>query len=162
VGYLPRKLDRDRARRAAREISETALDARPWEATPDRPPSTPCLVRFASRDKHPVSQRGRGIFSAAYAALRDPELPHEVAERLRAELDWFNESLHGPDVEDARAIFFFKSTARACMQHIWSLVHGLRDAGLWIEMQTLRNPGQVVYEDEHQVAVVPWTDKPVL
>ncbi len=53
-----------------------------------------------------------------------------------------------------RAVFLFKSSATECMRQIWSLVHALRDAGLWVEMQTVENPGRSVYEDEFQIAVV--------
>lgn len=34
----------------------------------------------------------------------------------------------------------------------------LRDEGVIVEMQTIERPGRVVYEDAHQLAVVPWSD----
>jgi hypothetical protein len=47
------------------------------------------------------------------------------------------------------------------MAHIWILLHARREADVWVEMQTCVNPGRVVYEDEHQIAAVPWADKPI-
>jgi hypothetical protein len=44
------------------------------------------------------------------------------------------------------------------MRRIWHLIHGLRDAGVWVEMQTFKKPGAVLYEDAHQIAVIPWAD----
>ncbi|MBL8862416.1 MAG: hypothetical protein JNK02_10435 [Planctomycetes bacterium] len=38
----------------------------------------------------------------------------------------------------------------------------LRDAGVAVEMQAVANPGLVGYEEEHQVAVVPWQDRQAL
>jgi hypothetical protein len=44
------------------------------------------------------------------------------------------------------------------MKHIWTLAHALREAGVWVEMQTISRPGRIVYRDEQQVAVLPWAD----
>lgn len=103
--------------------------------------------------------RRRGIFSAAYDTLAEDDLDPHVAERMRADLEWFSEHLAVPKLAEPRAIFLFKTGAKECMRHVWSLLHGLRDAGVFAEMQTFANPGRIVYEDKHQVAVMPWVEE---
>jgi hypothetical protein len=158
VGYFPRKLDRARLRRLVRALNDDAVTSRPWEAIPDRPPRTRHFVRFATRDRHPASRRRRGIFSATDQVLRGGDVERDVASRLEAALGWFETNLAVPRLDEDRAVFLFKSNARECMRRIWDLIHGLRDAGVWIEMQTFKKPGAVLYEDAHQIAVIPWAD----
>ncbi len=159
MGYFKRKLSRDRAGREARDRGEEAdASLQRWEAIPDSPPKAICFLRFASRETHPDSRKRKGIFTAAYAALDDPESGHDMVDRLRRDLAWFEVWLPAPEFEEERAVFFFKSSAQDCMHHIWSLLHSLRDAGVWVEMQSFDNPGKVVYEDVHQVAAIPWSD----
>lgn len=44
------------------------------------------------------------------------------------------------------------------MERVWRFREGqLREAGYAAEMQVIEGPGKVVYEDQHQVAVVPWS-----
>lgn len=157
MGYFPRKINRARARDELRELADRA-DARAWELIPSAPPSRARYVRFAALDPHEVTGCRRGIFSAAHDAIGDGGLDAELDARLRAELRWFDWHLDSPDDVDRRAVFFFKSSATECMAHVWSLLHALRDAGVWVEMQTFENPGRVEYEDEHQIAAVPWAD----
>jgi len=158
VGYFKRKLDRSRSRRLVRALNDAAVDGKAWQVIPGRPPRARAFVRFSARDQHEDSGRRRGIFSAAYRALRTHDLDPRLASRLRNELEWFGENLISPDLDHPHAIFLFKSDARACMKHIWALLHDLREAGVWVEMQTFARPGRAIYEDEQQVAVLPWAD----
>jgi hypothetical protein len=158
VGYFKRKLDRARARRLGRALNDHALDARPWETIPARPPKRRGFVRFATHERHPASQRRRGIFDEAYRLLRRDEVDEEIASRLYESLGWFDENLAAPELSDERAVFLFKSDAAECMRQVWTMLHALRDAGIWVEMQTFAKPGKVIYSDEHQVAVIPWAD----
>jgi hypothetical protein len=158
MGYLKRRLDRARCREVVRLLNAEAVDGRPWEAIPDKPPRGRPFVRFSTRNRHPGSGHRRGIFSAAYAVLRKDDTDAELASGVRAGLAWFEDHLAAPDLDEARAIFLFKSQARDCMKQIWSLIESLRDAGVWVEMQTVTKPGRIVYEDEHQVAAIPWAD----
>lgn len=158
MGYFKRKLDRGRSRRLVRALNDAAVDGKAWQAIPERPPRGNRFVRFSARDLHEDSGRRRGIFSAAYRALRSDGIDAKLARRLRTEIDWFCEHLHSPDMDEPRAVFLFKSTARENMRHIWVLLHALRDAGVLVEMQTIAKPGRLVYQDEQQVAVIPWAD----
>ncbi len=158
VGYFKRKLDRGRSRRLVRALNDAAVDGKAWTAIPSAPPRKRGFVRFSARDRHEDSGRRRGIFSAAYRVLRTHELEPRLAAKLRSELAWFGENLISPDLDHARAIFLFKSDARECMKHVWALAHHLREANVWVQMQTFARPGRAVYEDEQQVAVLPWKD----
>jgi len=158
VGYFKRRLDRGQSRRIVRALNDAAVDGKAWDTIPGRPPRTHTFVRFSARDLHEDSGRRRGIFSAAYRVLRSHEVDPHLAAALKAELTWFGDNLTSPDLDHAHAIFLFKSDARECMKHIWTLLHHLREAGVWVEMQTIPRPGRIVYQDEHQIAVLPWGD----
>jgi hypothetical protein len=158
VGYFKRKIDRDRIRRLVRERIEDAADARPWEAIPARPPKTPCFIRFASHRQHPDSHCRQGVFAVTYEVLDAPDLDRHLVDGLRRLLSWFEAHLPIPDIDEPRAIFFFKSESRACMQRVWELLMLLREAGILVDMQTVERPGKIVHEDDYQIAVVPWAD----
>lgn len=158
MGYFKRKLDRGRSHRLVRALNDAAVDGKAWQAIPGKPPRGSTFVRSSARDLHEDSRRRRGIFSAAYRAMHAHELEPRLAGALKAELTWFGEHLTVPDFDEPRAVFLFKSNARECMQRIWKMLHVLREAHVWVEMQTFRKTGRVVYEDRHQVTVIPWAD----
>jgi len=158
VGYFKRKLDRGHSRRLVRGLNDAAVDGKAWEAIPGRPPRAHTFVRFSARDQHQESGRRRGIFAAAYDLLEAEETDPIQAKAVDDALEWFRHELPIPELRDARAIFLFRTEATACMRHIWTLVHALREAGVWVEMQTVPRPGRIVYQDAHQIAVLPWAD----
>jgi hypothetical protein len=158
MGYFKRKLDRARSRRLVRELNDAAVDGKAWQAIPDGPPRAPGFVRFSVNDRHQASGRRRGIFSAACDLLDSAEIDPLHARAVEKALVWFERELHAPRLRNPRAIFLFKTEASACMEHIWTLAHAMREAGVWVEMQTIARPGRIVYRDEQQVAVLPWKD----
>ena len=158
MGYFKRKLDRGRSRRLVRALNDAAVDGKAWQAIPDGPPPGPGFVRFSVQERHAESGRRRGIFSAAYRVLRSPETDRRHAKTIDKALDWFRRELISPKLRNARAIFLFRTEARDCMQHIWTLSDALSKAGVHVEMQTIARPGRIVYRDEQQVAAVPWAD----
>lgn len=158
MGYFRRPIDRGRARREVRDLHEGASEARAWEAIPTEPPPPGRYLRFAARDVHARSLRRRGIFAAAYELRVDCGADADVVRRIDEALAWFDAELPSPSLREPRAIFLFRSSASACIGRIWDLVHALGDANVPVEMQSFENPGRVVYQDEHQIAVVPWSD----
>lgn len=158
MGYFKRKLDRGRSRRALRALASRDGVPIPWESIPDRPPPRPCFLRFSVLELHPGTRKRTGIFAATRLAHRHARGDRQLSHDLEAAVEWFNVHLIVPAVTDERAVFLFKSTARECMRRAWELIGCLRRAGLIVEMQASENPGRVLYEDEHQVAVVPWAD----
>jgi hypothetical protein len=158
MGYFKRKLDRHRARHLVREFNDADVEGKAWEKLPGRPPRRTGFVRFSARDRLQSSGRRRGIFSAAYSVIEEDATDPVHREALRDALEWFERELPVPRISKPRAVFFFRTEAHECMKHIWSLVHALRDMDVWVEMQTFKHPGRIVYEDEHQVAVLPAAD----
>lgn len=158
MGYFQRKIDRARCRLVVRTSNAAASDLDVWTAVPACPPRRGRYVRFSRPEPHPLSGRRSGIFVVTHALLRRKSLDAHVAEGLDSCVDWFNENLRSPDFDEARAIFLFKPDAVACLERIWHLIAYLRQAGIPIEMQSVRKPGRIVYEDEHQVAALPFAD----
>jgi hypothetical protein len=116
-------------------------------------------LRFSVRDRHPRSGRRRGVFNAADALIRARGASDPLSAELERVLDWFGEHLVVPrSVEDPRAIFLFRSSSGECMRRMWELAGLLHAAGWPAEMQVVRRPGMVLYADEHQVAVLPWSE----
>ena len=54
------------------------------------------------------------------------------------------------------ALCWFKDTAKEHLHRIRALVALLQEHGVAVEVRRLRSPGYIVYEDEHQVAAVPF------
>lgn len=165
MGYFPRKIDRSRARRETRALHAEAADAPVWTTLSHVAPARASYLRFATREHHPDSGRRRGFFDAAYALRDDPATDAHVAARLDEILRWFSENLPVPgerELPDERAVFLFKAPVTAGFARAWELAQLLRDAGVWVEMQAFERPGTIVYEDVHQVAVVPHRDEPRL
>lgn len=158
MGYFRRPIDRARSREEARRWMGESFTDIPWAEIPQSPPIKACFVRFSAPALHPASGVRTGLFTATYDLLEDPDTDPIVVQGLRPALDWFNEHLPGPFVDPERSIWFFKSTPTTCMERAWELIHHLREAGVVIEMQSVERPGRIVYEDEFQIAVVPWAD----
>jgi hypothetical protein len=161
MGYFKRRIDRGRARALLRRLdalhqADQEMGARPaWEAIPDEPPKR-CFIRFSVAARHPASGRRQGIFSAVHELLDDPAIDAETERALRDAMRWFNVLLPSPELEEEAAIFLFKSDAGECTRRIWTFVRILGEHGRFCEMQRSERPGRIVYEDEFQVAVVPW------
>ncbi len=121
-------------------------------------------VRFANRSRREAQEGITGVFRAAHV-LRDRGALAEHEEVWLAELDrWFAENLRVPSRLALRgghrqpkiALCWFKDTAQVHLQWIRSLVALLREHGVGVEEKLSAKPGYIVYEDEHQVAAVPF------
>ncbi len=160
VGYFKRKVDRGRSRELVRrlesESSRSPETGPAWESVPARPPRAQCYLRFACTDFDPHSGRRTGIFTAAYDVVARPQLDAVSRAALKSTIRWFEKNVPAPrSVDNAAAIFLFKSGAGACTRRIWDLVRVLDENGIRCAMQVFRDPGLIVQEDEFQVAVIP-------
>jgi hypothetical protein len=160
MGYFPRKRRRGTAREQVRAAHARSVDENWWEhwreAVP--PPSHQrWFLRFSVTAHCDRSGQRSGIFVAA--GLYEDDFADELApsqrDTLATLLNWFSHNLPMPPLDEDRAVFFFKSDATDCARRIWELVHLLRDLGSPPEMVSTRNPGQIVYEDDFQVAAIP-------
>jgi len=163
MGYFRRPIDRGRSKREAESLARQPMPELPWQPIPSSPPAKLCWVRFSSLSKHGESGLRAGLFTTAGEALDSKTIDSTTAAGIQSALDWFNENLAGPDIENPKAVWFFRSTATECMARAWELVHWLREAGAIIEMQTMEGgePGWILFEDQEQIAVIPHPDSDV-
>jgi hypothetical protein len=84
---------------------------------------------------------------------------HE-AERLEAVYEWFNANLPCPPFSSAGwsrdAVSWFKDSANESIARMREIAVLLESHGLLVRTLRSKNPGKVLYEDEHQVVVEEW------
>jgi hypothetical protein len=114
-------------------------------------------LRFVTTRIDKDSHRPQGVFAASYALLDSGHLTPEEREQLRGMIIWFNVNLPTPPkkFDSRRAIFWFKSSAEETIRTVWELVHMLREHGHHVEVHKCRRLGNVVWEDDFQVAAFP-------
>jgi len=122
------------------------------------------FIRFVVSERHAKSNQAQGIFSALYVLEDQGELlPHEKV--WLAELEsWFNEHLRRPSRfawssrpnAPGRAITWLKLSATDHVSRMRELVAFLEHKDVVVEELRTEKPGYIVYEDEHQVAAMPF------
>ena len=171
MGYFRRPI---RRLRCAEEVAEavarqSAIDSGEWREAPSAPPrfgGQTTYLRFAVGRIEPATGRERGIFRGAGNLEASELLSDHDRGRLRRVLRWFNRNLKVPKVT-SNAIFWFKSDATDCIDRVWELVRLLDAHDTLVWMMRCRDPGQIVYDDEFQVAALPqrnrrWRLRPVV
>ena len=114
------------------------------------------FIRFQTRLRCGETGRPAGIFVAAGRVEDRGNVPALTRERLKDVLGWFNRNLAVPKIEDRdwRCLFWFRPESPVIHQ-IWELTWLLEEEGVFVSKVRTRNPGRIVYRDEHQVAAVP-------
>jgi hypothetical protein len=114
-------------------------------------------IRFQTALRCSKTSRPLGIFGAAGRVEDVLDLPDVTRGWLRSTLEWFNENLTFPRLNPGewRSIFWFRDEAQSVVAHVWELIAILRDEGVSVCMQRTSKPGQIVYEDNFQIAAVP-------
>lgn len=97
------------------------------------------------------------IFRAA-GRLRDAyrfnAWQHQV---LEEDFDWFNANLPVPtDLRRGRAVCWFKPEAREAISRVWQIADLIESTGVPVRVYRRPRPGTIVYEDNFQVAALPW------
>jgi hypothetical protein len=113
------------------------------------------FVRLAVPAWHWSSGGGLGIFRVAGDVQNRMRLGEEHDEKLAATLRWFNKRLPCPSLHEPRAIFWFKFSAAECRRRVTHLARHLRSLGVEVVITETNMPGEVVYEDDFQVAAIP-------
>jgi hypothetical protein len=123
-------------------------------ATPPAP--KPCrYVRLTVDHIHEESHQLAGIFAATYELLDSGRLTASQIEYFDWILEWFHDNLRIPrTLMTPRGMFWFKSSATGCIDVVWGLARLLRVHGVDVRMMVTRDPGNIVYEDKHQIAAV--------
>ena len=123
-------------------------------------------LRFVVAEHDATSQQPLGVFQALYRLRRAGELAaHEDAWFAEIE-EWFARHLkrprrltetRRPNAPD-RAISWIKASAVDHVSRMRELVSLLEHKGLTVEELRTVRPGYVVYEDEFQVATIPFAE----
>ena len=121
-------------------------------------------VRFVTGTIDEYSHVRRGVFQAVADLVDNNELPPHELEELQAVRAWFNRYLDAPDRFSrsqkpgaaAKAISWYKSSANQHIRHMHTMCRILNENGIPTEMITSSRPGYIVYEDEYQIAAIPF------
>lgn len=114
------------------------------------------FLRFVITQIDEDSHKPQGLFSAAYELLDSGDLTLHERNQLREILIWFNKNLPSPRrMVASRAIFWFKSSADECVKRMWELTHLLRYYGYLVDVEKYKVLGNIIYEDNFQVAAYP-------
>jgi hypothetical protein len=116
------------------------------------------FIRFVLPLTTPDPRRSPGIFRGLLPMRAWERLDGGHRAWLEEEIAWFGLHLRAPREVDARAVFWFRPDAGEALTRIWALVRIVEDEGVPVHVYRTRRPGSVVYEDEQQVAAVPWRD----
>jgi hypothetical protein len=125
------------------------------------------FIRFAVVARDETSDQQTGIFTALYRLERAGELsPHE-SEWFAGIARWFNANLKRPDRlawssrpnAPERAISWLKLSATEHIARMRELAALLDYKDIAVEEFRTDKPGYIVYEDDHQVAAIPFTNE---
>jgi hypothetical protein len=125
-------------------------------------------LRFVVADRDPTSQQPRGVFQALYRLQRAGELAQHEAAWFAETEEWFSRHLKRPSRlagssrpnAPARAISWIKASAIEHVSRMRDLAALLEHKGVPVEELRTTRPGYVVYEDEYQVATIPFAETP--
>jgi hypothetical protein len=111
--------------------------------------------------------RQRGVFTAIYELERDGALlPHEI-EWFRTIETWFNDNLPRPSrlswssrpKAPDHAISWLKTSAVEHVTRMRQLVALLVHKDVVVDEHLTERPGYIVYEDEYQIAAIPFSSE---
>lgn len=123
-------------------------------------------IRFVILRKDDDSHRCLGVYQAADELIDSGVLTDQELRWLKDQQRWFNKRLDVPSRFSRstrpgahnNAISWFKDTAGEYIEKMRELVKFLEQHGLRTKMLQTDRPGYIVYEDEHQIAAVPFKD----
>lgn len=114
-------------------------------------------VRIQGRELSYVTKAPKGIFAMCWRLIYDGVMSEEDAESFKAMDDWFNENLPIPDVcsSGTRAVItYFKTQGTEhLLRRLDTAMHLLDKYRHPYDMIYTNYVGNIVYEDEFQVAV---------
>ena len=122
------------------------------------------IVKYFNRQ---TNREETGIFRAADYVRDFSEIGAPEKENLQKLIYWFDENLPVPEFYDDPAkrseqqhtYFWFKSGASRFLEKMNALVMILEANGIKVEkLNAAEIPGKLVFEDECQIAVVPFGD----
>lgn len=163
MGYFRHKIDRGRCAAQKQVLwgRPAPAELRRWASHPEplRRLRETAYFRLTTDELDPDSRRSVGIFQAA-SNLRyaGPMSMTDLCE-LRDAMRWFNRRLNSPRSVPPLAIFWFKSGAAECRRRIARLVRLLQAHDQTVHLLTTNTPGRIVYQDDQQIAAIPFADR---
>lgn len=124
------------------------------------------FIRFVTSVVDEDSGRRQGVFQATADLMAANDLaPHQL-EELQSIRGWFSQHLDAPDRFSISrkphaakvAISWYKSTAHEHIRRMHAMCRILGEHGIQTEMITTVRPGYVVFEDETQIAAIPFAE----
>ena len=123
-------------------------------------------LRFEVDEKDEVSGRAKGIFIAMDTLLENGSL-YEYEQEIEKEVyAWFKRNLKVPKVQSSksgyhakpRSISWFKASAIEHIEKMRQYSQILESHDMSVNQITTERPGNIVYEDEYQIAAIPFND----
>lgn len=159
MGYLKKPIRRSAARQSKESFLAATRGVAPAEWTREfdlRPGASDTFLRFVVGDP---SNESVGPFQSSNLLADDVALPVPLRSRCRAVFRWFNIHVACPGRLPRRAVCWFRADARDCIKRVHELIELYRLGGHAVWMLSTTKPGRIVYQDEHQVAAVPFADR---
>lgn len=121
-------------------------------------------LRFVTLKNHATSMKPTGVFAALYELEQRGMLEAHELKWFRIVVSWFNDNLRPPDlsvhgkrgVNEDRAVCWLRSTAVEHIGRMHQLCALLAHKDIATEIIRTAKPGYIVYEDDVQVAAVPF------
>ncbi|MDQ0465068.1 hypothetical protein QO010_002852 [Caulobacter ginsengisoli] len=131
----------------------------PRAAVRRRPDERPVFVRFVCFELVEGQRSRLGLFQAIRTARESDHASGWALAEVEDAITWFNENLEAPKHFSRKggqsALSWFKPAAEEHIRRMHGLKAALEDCGIHVEVLTTREPGFVLYEDEHQIAAEP-------
>jgi hypothetical protein len=124
-------------------------------------------IRFVIDTRHGESGRNMGLFMAMERLHQDKLLYGYEIELEEEIYQWFRKNLKVPRVLSAGssnhyrkpgAISWFRSTAVEHIDKMRQYAQILEAHGVSVSQVTTERPGKILYEDEYQIAAIPFRD----
>ena len=123
-------------------------------------------VRFVTSAIDEDSGKRRGVCQAVADLVEANELSEHEFEELQSIRKWFNQHLGVPNRFSRspkrnaapKAISWYKSNATEFVSRMHEMCRILNEHGVRTEIITSARPGYSVFEDDHQVAAVPFAE----
>jgi hypothetical protein len=122
-------------------------------------------IRVAVSARDESSDQPRGIFTELYALERSGKLEAYELQWFHDITWWFNKNLKTPDRlawssrpnAPKRAISWLKLSAAEHVRRMRELATLLEHKDIAVDEIRTEKPGYILYEDEHQVAAMPFS-----
>ncbi len=116
------------------------------------------FLRFAVHDRDEDSKREQGVFTALYGLAEQHMLSDYELAWFDEQETWFRKHLKRPKgiKSHPAAILWFKDAATEHISRMRALCALLDHKDIGIAYFETMKPGRIVYEDEHQVAAIPY------